>query len=175
MILAKTANESIFFSVFYHRLKFWILNFNALWLLQKTSAPHGFPFNNVYLYVYYHPSTFVGLVAKHPVYIFTVTLHVFYFNLVNFRALYKQVLFLRTIQCFKAISLFIIYNAMILHILHLHRSLQTIPRAFPKVRKVFFAFIATCHSSLTKRFLLKTTTARKEKTQGKNPKKYLTT
>ena len=67
MIFAKTANESTFFSVFYHRLKFWTLKFNAPWHLQKTFAPHGFLFNNVYLHVYYHLSTFVGLVAKHPV------------------------------------------------------------------------------------------------------------
>ena len=43
------------------------LNFNAHLLLQKTFAPHGFLFNNVYLRVYYHPSRFVGLVAKHSV------------------------------------------------------------------------------------------------------------
>ena len=49
-------------------LKFWTLNFNAPQLLQKMFAPHVFPFNNVYLYVYYHPSKFVGLVEKHPVY-----------------------------------------------------------------------------------------------------------
>ena len=30
-------------------------------------APHGSMFNNVWLHVYYHPSSFVGLVAKHPV------------------------------------------------------------------------------------------------------------
>ena len=70
MILAKTGNESTFFSVFYHHLKFWTLNFNAPLLLQKTFAPHGFLFNNVYLYVHYHPSKFVRLVAKHPVYTF---------------------------------------------------------------------------------------------------------
>ena len=64
MIFAKTANKS---TVFYHCLKFWTLNFNASKLLQKTFAPHGFLFNNVYLHVYYYPSTFVGLVAKHPV------------------------------------------------------------------------------------------------------------
>ena len=32
-----------------------------------TFTPHGFLFNNVYLHVYYCPSTFVGLVAKRPV------------------------------------------------------------------------------------------------------------
>ena len=69
MFSVKTANESMFFSVFYHRLKFWTLNFNAPELLQKTFAHHGFLFNNVYLHVYYHPSKFVGLVAKHPVYL----------------------------------------------------------------------------------------------------------
>ena len=67
MISAKTANALTFFSVFYHRLKFWTLNFNAPSLLQKTFAPHDFLFNNVYLRVYYHPSKFVSLVAKHPV------------------------------------------------------------------------------------------------------------
>ena len=69
MILAKAANESTFFSVLYHHLKFWTLNFNAPYLLQKMFAHHGLPFKNIYLNVYYHPSKFVGLVAKHPVYI----------------------------------------------------------------------------------------------------------
>ena len=69
MILMKTANEFTFFSAFYHCLKIWILNLNPPKLPQKTLARRGFLFNNVYIHVYYHPSTFVGLVAKHPVYI----------------------------------------------------------------------------------------------------------
>ena len=67
MILVKTANESTYFSVFYRRLKLWTLNFNTPYLLQKTLAHHGFLFNNVHLHVYYHSTTFVSLVAKHPV------------------------------------------------------------------------------------------------------------
>ena len=49
MILAKTANESTYFSVFNHRLKFWTLSFSAPQLLQKTFAPHGCQLNNVCL------------------------------------------------------------------------------------------------------------------------------
>ena len=64
MISAKTANESTFFSIFNHRLKFWALNFNSPQLLQKMFVPHGLLFNNVYLHVFYHPSKMVGLVAK---------------------------------------------------------------------------------------------------------------
>ena len=71
MILAKIAYESTFFpAFFYHRLKFWSLNFTVPQLLQQTFASHGFLFNNVYLHVYYHPSKFVVLVANHPVYIY---------------------------------------------------------------------------------------------------------
>ena len=69
----ESANESTFYSVFHHRLKFWSLNFNAPQLLQKTFVPHGFLFNHVYLHIYYHPSKFVGLVVKHPVCISGVT------------------------------------------------------------------------------------------------------
>ena len=47
MILAKTANESTYFSVFNHCLKFWTLNFSAPQLLQKTFAPHSCPLTNV--------------------------------------------------------------------------------------------------------------------------------
>ena len=65
MISAKTANASTFFSVFYQRLNFWTLNFNALYLLRKMFAPL---FNNVYLHAFCHLSTFVVLLAKHPVY-----------------------------------------------------------------------------------------------------------
>ena len=74
MILVKTSSESIFFSVFYHHLKFWTLKFNAPWLLQKTFTHHGFLFNNVYLHAYYHPSTFVGLVAKYPLWMIIIFL-----------------------------------------------------------------------------------------------------
>ena len=70
MISAKTANEPTLFSIFYHRLKFWTLFFNAPTLLQKMFVPNGFRFNNVCLDVYYHPSNFLGLVAIHPVYIY---------------------------------------------------------------------------------------------------------
>ena len=76
MILAKTANESTFFSVFYHHLKFWTLNFNASQLLQKMFAPHSFLFNNVYHHIYYHPLKFVSLVAKHPVYVCITIVHI---------------------------------------------------------------------------------------------------
>ena len=67
MILMRNVNESTFSFVFYHQLKFWTLNLNAPQLLQKTFAPHGFPFNNIYLDVNYHPTKFVSLVAKHSV------------------------------------------------------------------------------------------------------------
>ena len=66
MILEKTANESTFFTIFYHRLKFWTLNFNVPYLLQKSFAHHGFLFNNDFLHVNYHSSKFVRLVANTP-------------------------------------------------------------------------------------------------------------
>ena len=75
MILAKTANESSFFPVFYHRLKFWTSNYNAPELQQKKFGPHGFLFNIVYLHIYYHPATFVDLVAKHPVYLYPICIY----------------------------------------------------------------------------------------------------
>ena len=84
MILAKTANESAFFFVVYLRLKFWILIFNAPDFLQKTFAPHGFLFNNVYPRVYYHPSKLVGLVAKHPVYMYTYIYILFFLSIIRF-------------------------------------------------------------------------------------------
>ena len=78
-----------YFSVFYHRLKFWTLNFNFPQLLQKTFVPHGIPFNNIYLHVYYHPSKFVGLVPKYPAYVSYHPLTVIRLN----------------IQCVKVVSL----------------------------------------------------------------------
>ena len=95
MIFLKTVNESAFFSVFYHRLKFWTLNFNAPQLLQKTFVPHGFLFNNVYLHVYYHSSTFVGLVAKYPVYLYICISQ--YINKANFLKFKRFVLFINLI------------------------------------------------------------------------------
>ena len=74
MTLVKTAKNRPFFSRFLHRLKLLTLNFNAPLFLQKTFANHSFRFNNVYLHVYCRPSKFVGLVAKHPVCIYSKVL-----------------------------------------------------------------------------------------------------
>ena len=68
MILVKTANESTYFSVFNHRLKFWTLKFSAPQLLQKTFAPHDFPLNNICLHVPYLLLKFVPILMGHPVY-----------------------------------------------------------------------------------------------------------
>ena len=68
MILAKTANESTYFSGFNHRLKFWALNFSTPELLLKTFAPQGCPLNNVCLHVPYLPLKFVPILKGHPVY-----------------------------------------------------------------------------------------------------------
>ena len=92
--MAKTENESTFFSVFYHRLKFWTLNFNAPQLLQKTFSHHGFLFNNIYLHVYYYRSKFVGLVAKLPVYV-CVCINV----CIDYAYLLNSILCARLLQC----------------------------------------------------------------------------
>ena len=68
MILAKTANESTYFSVFKHRSKF--LDFKHKRPLQKTFAPHGSPLNNVCLLVPYLPLKFVPILMGHTVYSF---------------------------------------------------------------------------------------------------------
>ena len=67
MILAKIANESTNFSVFYNHLKFWTLNFNSSYLLRKTFGTLNFLFNIVLVEVYYHPLKFVRTLLNQPV------------------------------------------------------------------------------------------------------------
>ena len=60
-------------------------------------AHHGFPQNNVYLHVYYHPSKFVGVVANNPV---CIQIHGFKTELHNCFSFYQ--LFLLHITHFKS-------------------------------------------------------------------------
>ena len=72
MNLAKTANDSIPFSVFYHNLKFRTLNFDGAYLLRKTFGTLGFLFTITRLDVYYHPLKLLPSFMKHPVYVQSV-------------------------------------------------------------------------------------------------------